>query len=41
MFLLSFVKGLQIRRGGKNPLADMDQGGPYPLADLDQGVQIR
>ena len=51
MFLLSFVKGVQIRGGGSksasgygpggpNPLADMDRGGPYPLADLDRGVQF-
>ena len=31
--------GPNLRRGGPNPLADMDRGGP--LADLDRGIQIR
>ena len=33
--------GPNLRRGGPNPLADMDRGGPNPLADMDRGVQIR
>lgn len=51
MFLLSFVKGVQIHGegGGKNLQADMDSGGPrgygpgglYPLADLDRGSNSR